>query len=390
MARPQLEGVIEDRRPACGRVLLIYCGGTMGMTMQDGALSPLKGYLPERIREMPEVHEPSMPELDILEYDPLIDSSDVGPDDWALLVTQIREHYYDYDGFVVVHGTDTMAYTASALSFMLEGLGKAVVLTGSMIPLAAVHSDGRRNLLISMIFAAQLELCEVAIFFNDHLLRGNRATKLDSNGLDAFASPNHPPLATVGVRLSAERAKWRGPPVSRLRVHTRLETNVVVFHLVPGFDDRAIGALVREAEGLKGIVLSLYGTGNGGSKSAFLRVIADAISKGILVAAASQVHKGRVSLETYEVGRQLLELGVVSAADMTKEAVVAKMAYLFGRGVCGAQLADAMSSDLRGELTEREEVRGVRARAEAASGFESFLGFHRGAAGRDGEPPAPL
>ena len=146
-----------------GRVLLIYTGGTMGMTMQNGSLTPLKGYLPQCIRQMPEVRDPSMPALDILEYEPLIDSSNVGPDDWKSLASHVRDNYYDYDGFVIVHGTDTMAYTASALSFMLEGLGKAVVLTGSMIPLAAVYNDARRNLLISMIFAAQLELCEVHI-----------------------------------------------------------------------------------------------------------------------------------------------------------------------------------------------------------------------------------
>jgi L-asparaginase len=138
-----------------------------------------------------------------------------------------------------------MAYTASALSFMLEGLGKAVVLTGSMIPLAEIYNDARRNLLISVVFAAQLELCEVAIFFNDRLLRGNRASKVDSNGLDAFDTPNFPPLATVGARISSDRAIWRRPPTSRLRVHLKLDTSIVVLHLVPGFDDSAIESMVR-------------------------------------------------------------------------------------------------------------------------------------------------
>jgi L-asparaginase/Glu-tRNA(Gln) amidotransferase subunit D len=144
------------------RVLLIYTGGTLGMTKQaDGALAPKKGYLQEVIVEMPEMRDPSMPELDLIEYDPLLDSSNVSPEDWSLLAKTISDNYYDYDGFVIVHGTDTLAYTASALSFMLEGLGKAVVLTGSMIPLAEVYNDARRNLVISMVFAAQLELCEV-------------------------------------------------------------------------------------------------------------------------------------------------------------------------------------------------------------------------------------
>jgi L-asparaginase len=361
-------------------VLLIYTGGTMGMTMQNGSLAPARGYLPERIREMPEVFDGTMPELDILEYDPLIDSSNVVPEDWAKLAAHVRDNYYDYDGFVIVHGTDTMAYTASALSFMLEGLGKAVVITGSMIPLSAVYNDARRNLLISIIFAAQLELCEVVLFFNDHLLRGNRAVKVDSNGLDAFDSPNFPPLATVGAKISADRSIWRAPPISRLRVHTRLVTSVVVLHLVPGFDDSAILSMIRHSAGLRGLVLSLYGTGNGPSRKAgFLRTIAEAVEQGILVVAASQCAKGTVNLETYEVGKQLLDLGVISAGDMTTEAVVTKMAYLFGRDLKGAALAKAMQDDLRGERSVQPGAGqfGMRQSALDSDSISTFLGQDR-------------
>lgn len=334
------------------RVLLIYTGGTLGMAPQNGTLAPKPGYLQAAIQAMPEVQDLSMPELDLLEYDPLIDSSNIAPEDWTGLARQIRDNYYDYDGFVIVHGTDTMAYTASALSFMLEGLGKAVVLTGSMIPLAEVYNDARRNLLISFIFAAQLELCEVAIFFNDRLLRGNRAIKIDSNSLDAFDSPNFPPLATVGATIAADRARWRPPPTSRLRVHMELDASVVCLRLAPGFDDSAIASMIEHATSLKGVVLSLYGTGNGPShKSDFIDTIKKAIERGVLVVAASQCTRGTVQLDTYEVGRLLLEIGVVSARDMTTEACVTKMAYLFGRGVEGADLRRAMSDDLRGELS---------------------------------------
>ena len=354
-----------------GRVLLIYTGGTMGMAMQNGTLAPLKGYLPQCIRDMPEVHDPSMPELDVLEYDPLIDSANVGPEDWASLSTHLRDNYYDYDGFVIIHGTDTMAYTASALSFMLEGLGKAVVITGSMIPLAAVYNDARRNLLISAIFAAQLELCEVAIFFNDRLLRGNRAVKVDSNSLDAFESPNFPPLATVGARVSTDRVAWRAPPVSRLRVHTALSTCVIVVRLAPGFDDSVIEAMVEHAGTLQGLVLSLYGTGNGPShKARFLSTIQKAIQRGIVVVIASQCQRGCVDLDAYEVGRRLLELGVVSAGDMTTESVVTKMAYLFGRGLTPEEITQAMVTDLRGELTTSLRA----APKEAAGTLNTFLG----------------
>ena len=198
-----------------GRVLVIYTGGTLGMTLQNGTLAPEKGFLQQRIVEMPEVHAASMPEIDFIEYDPPIDSSNISPKDWGRLARQIRDSYYDYDGFVILHGTDTMAYTASVLSFMLENLGKAVVLTGSMIPLAEVYNDARRNLLIALTFAAQLELCEVAIFFDDRLLRGNRASKVDSAALTAFDSPNFPPLATVGATIQEEVRSKKKPVVGR-------------------------------------------------------------------------------------------------------------------------------------------------------------------------------
>ena len=346
-----LERVSEGDK--AGRVLLIYTGGTLGMSkLPNGSLAPKKGYLPACIKAMPEVLDESMPDLDIIEYDPLLDSSNVTPVEWMQLVSEIQQHYYDYDGFVIIHGTDTMAYTASALSFMLEYLAKPVIITGSMIPLADFYNDARRNLLISIAFAAQLELCEVAIFFNDKLLRGNRAIKIDSNGLSAFDSPNFPPLATVGASISIERSVWKAPPARRLRVRTQLDASVVVLHLVPGFDDSPMLAMIRHAPNLKGMILSLYGTGNGPSgKRSFLKAITEAINRGILVVIATQCLKGEVSLSTYEVGQKLLDIGVISAGDMTTEACSTKMAYLFGRELTGQELSDAMQSDLRGELT---------------------------------------
>lgn len=188
--------VLEPKK----KVLLIYTGGTMGMKSgDDGSLAPEAGYLTERIKEMPEMSSADMPDVKIKEYDHLIDSSMMGPDDWAKIASDIEEMYYQYDGFVVVMGTDTMAYAASALSFMLENLGKTVVFTGSQIPFFEVYNDARRNLIISILFAATSDFPEVCICFNDKILRGNRAVKVNSLSLDAFDSPNFPPLATIGM-----------------------------------------------------------------------------------------------------------------------------------------------------------------------------------------------
>lgn len=315
-----------------------------------GALEPKPGYLAEVVTQMPEFMNPDMPDTDIIEYDPLLDSSNIGPCDWSTLARHVGEHYYDYDGFVIVHGTDTMAYTGAALSFMLQGLGKPVILTGSIIPMCEVYSDARRNLIISVMFAARLDLAEVTIFFNDVMLRANRAMKVDSSGLAAFDSPNFPPLASVGATITTARSLWRPPPAGRLRVHTQLDARVVVVRLSPGFDDGALVSMVRGAPELKGLVLSLYGTGNGPSyKESFMQLVRDTSARGVVVVAVSQCPKGSVSLATYEVGRLLLELGVVSAGDMTTEACVTKLAYLCGRGLADGALREAMMTDLRGE-----------------------------------------
>jgi len=232
------ERVVQHPSPS-GRVLIAYTGGTLGMIKTNASWAPpqhQRGLLSELIAAMVEFHDESMPDIDMVEFDPLLDSANIGPREWCSLANLVRRHYLDYDGFVIVHGTDTMAYTASALSFMLEGLGKTVVLTGSMIPMREPFNDARRNLISSIMLASNLELCEVAIFFNDRLLRGNRAVKCDSGGLAAFSSPNFPPLAVVGATgVSAQnRHLWLPPPASRLRVHSDLDARVTVMRLSPG------------------------------------------------------------------------------------------------------------------------------------------------------------
>ena len=232
----------EDRS---AKVLVLLTGGTMAMKPNaHGSLEPCAGYLAVQMRLMPELRERRMPAYEVVEYAPLLDSGDFVPGDWKRIATDIADAHERYDGFVVIMGTDTMAYTSSALSFMLEGLRKPVVLTGSMVPFAEAYSDARRNLVMAMIFAASGgQVPEVCIFFGEKLLRGNRATKVDALSLGAYGSPNFPPLATVGVALNSryDLALRRGPgEAATCRAFTDMETKILVFRMIPGFDDAAL------------------------------------------------------------------------------------------------------------------------------------------------------
>ena len=335
------------------RVLIVYTGGTMGMrTQADGSLAPEKDYLTARINEMPEMHRPEMPLYTIKEYAPLLDSSCMGPDDWLKIATDIEESYLQYDGFVVIMGTDTMAYTASAVSFMFENLGKTVVFTGSQIPFCEVYNDARHNLLISIIFAYTSDFPEVCICFDNLLLRANRTVKVNSTGLAAFNSPNFPPLATTGAFINERRDLALTHPRGPFKMHKSLRTNCIVLKLVPGFDDEPIFAIISHTKGLQAIVLEMYGTGNGPSKKgSLLDAISTAVAKGIVVVAVSQCLQGGVSLDTYSMGREFKNAGVVSGGDMTTEACTTKLAYLFGRLQDPALVGRAMGQNLRGEIT---------------------------------------
>mmetsp|Transcript_23816 Transcript_23816/g.44486 ORF Transcript_23816/g.44486 Transcript_23816/m.44486 type:complete len:362 (-) Transcript_23816:295-1380(-) len=333
------------------RVLLIYTGGTIGMAPTGEGLAPSPGYLEEKVNGMDEINtNANIPLCDILRWDELIDSSNMDPSLWALLAAQIEKYYFQYDGFVVLHGTDTMAYTASALSFMLEHLGKPVVLTGSQIPFCELYNDARRNLLVATIFAGMCEIPEVCIFFDTQLLRGNRCQKIDSEGLQAFDSPNFPPLATLRNEIRIRYDLVRKQPKQRLRVHTRMSAKIAVLHLVPGFDDEIFLRLA--GSGIRGLILNLYGTGNAPTKKAsFLKAIESILDAGIAVVAVSQCSRGKVNMGTYEVGRRMQDLGVLNGGDMTMEAASTKLGYLIARGLSPETFSSAMQNSLRGELT---------------------------------------
>jgi len=318
------------------------------------ALRPVAGYLTKQLTLMPELQAKHMPEYDVKEYDPVIDSSEMEPTDWANIAEDISSNYYEYDGFVVIMGTDTMAYCASALSFMMENLGKPVVLTGSMIPFAVVYNDARRNLIVSLLIASNFDIPEVCIFFNNKLLRGNRSCKLNSMSLDAFDSPNYPPLATLGVGLKLGNADILQHPKGRLRVHTYMDSKIMVLRLVPGIQAQAIRSLISGGgdQPLKALVIELFGNGNSPSRRGeFMDALKAAIDAGILVVACSQCPSGRVMLNKYAIARRLQSIGVLSAHDCTVEAATTKLMYLFGRGVTRDEAAFYMNQSLRGEMT---------------------------------------
>lgn len=348
------------------RILILCTGGTLTMAPdpnQGGALAPVQGAISHYMKEeMTELQNEGMPEYVLHEYSPFRDSSDLGPADWATLAQDIRSNYLHFDGFVVLMGTDTMAYCATALSFMLENLGKPVVFTGSQIPLSEPYNDARRNLIMAMIFASRDTINEVTIFFHDRLLRANRSTKVNTHRLLAFDSPNLDPLASIGITINENEHLILPPPKGALKVHTPMDTRLLTIRLVPGFDDemirQMIQANVENHRCLKALVLQLYGTGNIPSvKESFIQLLADAKDQGILVIASTQCHTGNVMLGHYATGQALQAAGVVSASDMTLEAIACKCSYLFGRqDLSMDEIGTLMSVSLRGEVTPPEAL----------------------------------
>lgn len=347
------------------RVLILCTGGTITMApdpKQNGALAPVQGALSKYMSHMDEFNQEDseVPDYFLHEYS-FWDSSDFGPADWTTLAKDIESNYLHFDGFVVLTGTDTMAYIASALSFMLENLNKPVVFTGSQIPLCMPQTDARRNLIMAMIFASRDSINEVCIFFHDRLLRANRTTKVNTHKLLAFDSPNMSPLATIGISIDENDHLLLPPARGALRVHKRMDPRLLTIRLVPGFDDEMIRQMIEintEKQQLRALVLQLYGTGNIPSvKESFIQLLADATDNGILVIASTQCFTGSVLMGQYATGRALLEAGAVSAGDMTLEAIACKCAYLFGRReLTTSQIVELMNVSLRGEMTPNRKV----------------------------------
>jgi L-asparaginase len=337
-------------------ILIIYTGGTIGMKndAETGALVPFD--FSGIYDEFPSLKRLNV-DIDVLTMDPVIDSSNVTPANWAALAELIRDNYTRYDGFVVLHGTDTMSYTASALSFMLENLAKPVVFTGSQIPIGVLRTDGRENLITAIEIAGahiggRPEVPEVSLYFQNCLFRANRTTKRSSEDLSAFWSYNYPALADVGVNITYHTEYILQPERydEPLHIAARLSGGIAVVKLFPGIEERTLRAMLS-AEGLRGVVLETFGAGNAPTCEWFIRVLKEAIDRGVIILNITQCGGGKVSMELYETGLRLQKIGVLCGHDMTTEAAVTKLMYVLGLGLSDEQTRALLRRPLRGEFT---------------------------------------
>lgn len=332
------------------KVCIIYTGGTIGMVPSQEGYQPKEGYFLGELQKIQDLYSKEMPEWDLIEYSPLLDSSNMTYKQWNQIAETIQDNYHKYDGFVVLHGTDTMAYSASALSFMLEGLKKPVIFTGSQIPLCELRSDGRDNLITSLLIAANDEIHEVCLYFGNHLLRGNRAVKDSADGLIAFSSPNYPVLAKAGISIEYFPNRFLPKPKEPFRVAKMKPASIGVIKMFPGIHFDLFAPIVTKD--LQGLVLETFGTGNiPNYDEALPPLIGKAIENDTAVVVCTQCMQGTVRLGTYETSSELAKAGAASGYNMTTEATVTKLQYLFSKGLSPVEVRAWVESDLRGELT---------------------------------------
>lgn len=336
-------------------ILLIYTGGTIGM-IENSETGVLEAFNFQHLKDnVPELKKLGYA-VSAIQFDPPMDSSEMGPDSWQKIVKIIADNYPIYDGFVILHGTDTMSYTASALSFMLENLGKPVILTGSQLPIGVLRTDGKENLITAIEIAAAKEngqplVPEVCIFFENNLLRGNRTCKVSADNFNAFRSYNYPPLAHAGILIKYDLQQIYHPILRKpLKPHYLLDSNIAILKLYPGISPQVIESILS-IPNLKGVVMETYGSGNAPMYGWFLQMLKGAVDRGIVIVNVTQCIAGTVEMHRYETGHKLLEAGVISGYDSTTESAVTKLMFLFGHDMSPEAVKEHMNCSLIGEIT---------------------------------------
>ncbi len=340
--------------PSKPRILLLYTGGTIGM-MKDFETGALKAFnFSKLLQRIPEINLLDC-EIETVSFDKPIDSSDMNIAHYVNIAQMIAEHYEAFDGFVVLHGSDTMSYSASALSFMLENLDKPVIFTGSQLPIGDLRTDAKENLITAIQIAALQEngkpvVREVCLYFEYKLYRGNRTTKINAEHFNAFASPNYPALAESGVHLRVSTELLLAGNAGTFAVNTALDDNIAIVKIFPGLNSQVFRSILG-ISGLRGIILETYGSGNAPTATWFLDALESAINKGLTVVNVTQCSGGSVNMGQYETSTRLREIGVISGGDITTEAAVAKLMILLAKNLSPDEFSVAFETPIRGEQT---------------------------------------